>query len=66
MPEMLGPEVAQRALAARPRLTVLYMSGYSHQVIARQQAADAAIAFVEKPFTAEALLTGVRTALDAN
>ena len=66
MPEMLGPEVARRALATRPGLTVLYMSGYSHQVIARQELADQDVVFVEKPFTTETLLTGVRSALDTN
>ncbi len=65
MPEMLGPELAERAVALRPGLRVLFMSGYSHQMIARRQLSDREIAFVEKPFTSESLLVGVRGALDA-
>ncbi len=65
MPEMLGPELAERAVALRPGLRVLFMSGYSHQMIARRQVSERAVAFVEKPFTSEGLLVGVREALDA-
>jgi DNA-binding NtrC family response regulator len=66
MPEMLGPEVARRATAVRPDLKVLYMSGYIHQAIGGADPALAEdIAFVEKRFSAEALLTGVRAALDS-
>ncbi|HWH94121.1 MAG TPA: hypothetical protein VNT03_09685 [Baekduia sp.] len=59
------PELAERARTIRPDLKVLVMSGYIHQMIAQADPARAPdIAFIEKPFTAEALLTGVRTALD--
>jgi PAS domain S-box-containing protein len=64
MPEMLGPELVEQATALRPQLRVLYMSGYTHQAIARQQVADSDVAFVEKPFTAQALLAAVREVLD--
>jgi len=65
MPEMLGPELVERALDGRPDLRVLYMSGYSHQMIARQHAGED-VALVEKPFTSETLLAGVREALDGS
>jgi DNA-binding NtrC family response regulator len=66
MPEMLGPEVARRVTAIRPDVKVLYMSGYVHQAIGGADPALAEdIAFIEKPFNAETLLTGVRAALDA-
>jgi len=64
MPEMLGPELAEQAVAGRPGLRVLFMSGYSHQMIARRRVAERDVAFVEKPFTSETLLAGVREALD--
>lgn len=64
MPEMLGPELAERATSLRPGLRVLYMSGYSHQMIARRQVSEHETAFVEKPFTSDTLLSGVREALD--
>lgn len=65
MPEMLGPEVVRRVTALRPGIKVLYMSGYIHQAIGgADPALTEDIALVEKPFSAEALLTGVRAALD--
>jgi PAS domain S-box-containing protein len=65
MPEMLGPELAGRAREIRPGLRVLYMSGYIHQVVGGLDPAHAAdLQRVEKPFTADSLLTGVRAALD--
>ena len=64
MPGMLGPELAERALLLRPGLRVLYMSGYTHQAIARRQVAESDVVFVEKPFTARTLLVNVREALE--
>jgi CheY-like chemotaxis protein len=64
MPEMLGPELAERATTLRPGLRVLFMSGYSHQMIARRQVSEDEVAFVEKPFTSDTLLAGVREVLD--
>ena len=61
-----GPNARFGALSNSVCRTVLYMSGYSHQVIARQELADQDVVFVEKPFTTETLLTGVRSALDTN
>lgn len=65
MPEMLGPELVERAIALRPALRILFMSGYTHQAIARRQVAESDVAFIEKPFTAQMLLAAVRKVLDA-
>jgi two-component system cell cycle sensor histidine kinase/response regulator CckA len=65
MPEMLGPDLVQRALAIRPQMRVLYMSGYIHQVVGGLDTPHIdQLDFIEKPFTADGLLTGVRAALD--
>jgi two-component system cell cycle sensor histidine kinase/response regulator CckA len=64
MPEMLGPELVERATAIRSGLRVLYMSGYDHQAVTRADTSREDLACVEKPFTAEHLLTRVRQALD--
>jgi PAS domain S-box-containing protein len=65
MPEMLGPELVQRARAVRPGLRVLYMSGYIPQVVGALDTAHIdKLDFIEKPFTADSLLTSVRGALD--
>jgi two-component system cell cycle sensor histidine kinase/response regulator CckA len=67
MPEMLGPELVEEAIAIRPGLKVLYMSGYTHPAAA-QLATPAAKewTFLDKPFTAAALLGRVREVLDAS
>jgi PAS domain S-box-containing protein len=65
MPGMLGPELVARATAVRPGLTAVFMSGYVAQMVELMEGGRGDFAFIEKPFTVEALLTGVRDALDA-
>jgi len=64
MPEMNGRELYSRARELRPTLKVLYMSGYTGDVIASQGILDEGIALIEKPFTHNSLLTKVRQVLD--
>ncbi|HEU4906768.1 MAG TPA: ATP-binding protein [Solirubrobacterales bacterium] len=65
MPEMLGTELAERMREIQPDLRVIYMSGYSHDVLAPQGLTESsASAFIEKPFNAAALLRTVRELLD--
>jgi two-component system cell cycle sensor histidine kinase/response regulator CckA len=64
MPGMLGTEVAERLVEARPGTRVLYMSGYAQPVLASQGTLEPGIALLEKPFTAEDLLGAVRERLD--
>lgn len=64
MPYMGGRELAERLLATRPDLKVLFMSGYVDDPIILQAVEDAAIPFLEKPFTRDGLAKKVREALD--
>jgi PAS domain S-box-containing protein len=64
MPTMLGSELAQRVRELRPDIRVLFMSGYAQPVLGEQIALDGGIDLLEKPFTADALLTRVRGTLD--
>lgn len=59
MPGMNGPEVFARIAAHHPEARVLYMSGYSDNVIARQGVLEEHIDFIEKPFTVNGLLEKV-------
>jgi PAS domain S-box-containing protein len=60
MPEMLGTELVEEARKLRPGLRVVYMSGYSHEVLAPQALlANGGTAFIEKPFSSRALLATV-------
>jgi PAS domain S-box-containing protein len=64
MPEMNGYEMAATLRAARPRLTCLFMSGYSADTVTEHgMPADAPL--IEKPFTPAALVAKVRAVLDA-
>ncbi len=65
MPEMLGTELVESARAIRPDLRVIYMSGYSHELLAPDTLdADGNTTFIEKPFSAQTLLEAVRSLID--
>jgi PAS domain S-box-containing protein len=65
MPGMLGTELVKRISSIRPGLGVIFMSGYSHEVLAPEALADQTnAAFIEKPFNAGELLRTVRGLLD--
>jgi CheY-like chemotaxis protein len=64
LPRMSGRETAASLLAMRPGLRVVYMSGYTDQVVGQQGVIEPNTHFLQKPFTAEALLRKLRLVLD--
>jgi PAS domain S-box-containing protein len=64
MPEMNGQRLARAVKLHRPRLPVLYMSGYPDTSFARTGVGEGA-AFIAKPFSPEALLAALRSVLEA-
>ena len=64
MPNMNGRELAQRLLEVRPEVKILYMSGYTENVIGRNGTLDAGIRLLQKPFTLRDLNLIVREVLD--
>jgi signal transduction histidine kinase len=64
MPKMGGRELAQRMVAARPSIRVLYMSGYDDGKMSHHGVLDAGIDLLQKPITPDRLLIRVRSALD--
>jgi two-component system cell cycle sensor histidine kinase/response regulator CckA len=65
MPGMNGREVAEILLADDPGLTVLYTSGYPADSILRHGAADATVAYIEKPYLVDELGRKVRELLES-
>jgi PAS domain S-box-containing protein len=64
MPGMNGRALAETLAAARPEMKVLYMSGYTHDVIAHSGVLESGTLLIEKPFSTLGLLLRVRAALE--
>jgi len=63
MPGMSGRELADKLVGLRPEIKVLYMSGYTNDLIDQQGLLDRDTILLEKPFTLQSLLTKVYHAL---
>ncbi|MBM9536633.1 PAS domain S-box protein [Desulfobulbus alkaliphilus] len=64
MPEMNGQDLAKKLLALFPELKLLFMSGYTANVIAQHGVLDEGVHFLQKPFVLKDLAAKVREALD--
>ncbi len=65
MPGLNGPELARRLKYFRPEMKVLFMSGYTDNMIYQQGELDASMSLVQKPFSVEGLARKVRDILDS-
>jgi PAS domain S-box-containing protein len=65
MPGMNGRELAQRISEIRPNVKILYMSGYTENVIGHNGMLDAGVRLLQKPFNLRDLKIKVREVLDA-
>jgi len=63
MPDINGPDLAERILALRPHLKVLFMSGCTDSEVVRVKILDRALGFLPKPFTSDSLLERVQKVL---
>jgi CheY-like chemotaxis protein len=59
LPEMNGWAFYQRFIEVHPQSQVLYMSGYSNDIIGRHGVLEDGIQFLQKPFSIEKLLERV-------
>jgi PAS domain S-box-containing protein len=64
LPDMRGPEIAERLRKVRPDVAVLFISGYTHDAIARDGVLELSVNFLQKPFTMTKLGEKVRHMLD--
>jgi hypothetical protein len=65
MPGINGREMAEAVRKLRPRMKVVFVSGYTDDVALLQQLRAQALFFLQKPFTAQALGQMLREALDS-
>jgi len=66
MPEQNGKELSDKLLAFSPGMKVLYMSGYTADIITNQGVIFDNVQFLQKPFSIEDLASKVREVLDAS
>jgi signal transduction histidine kinase len=63
MRRMSGPELVDRLSASRPSLKVVFMSGYTGELMAEREVLKRGITLIEKPFTRTALLNTLHATL---
>jgi CheY-like chemotaxis protein len=63
MPGMTGRELADQLRTLRPEMKVLYMSGYTENVIAHRGVLAPDVAYIPKPFTPQGLAAKVHEVL---
>ncbi|MCB9651600.1 MAG: PAS domain S-box protein [Deltaproteobacteria bacterium] len=64
MPQMHGRALYKEVVALHPEAKVLFMSGYTENVIVHHGVLDDTVDFVQKPFSVRELAARVRQALD--
>jgi two-component system, cell cycle sensor histidine kinase and response regulator CckA len=64
MPHMGGAKLAGQLAAERPRMKVLFVSGYAENTVLRHGAIDVTNSFLQKPFSLKALARKIREVLE--
>ena len=64
MPEINGKDLRDKVVTLRPGVKVLFMSGYTADIIAHQGMLEEGVMVLQKPFSVNELATRVREALD--
>ncbi|MDX1775098.1 MAG: response regulator [Desulfobulbales bacterium] len=66
MPEMNGHELAKRLQSSRPSAKVIFMSGYTDDVIAKHGVLEPGVAFVQKPISTRSIVEKIQECLAVN
>jgi len=65
MPDMNGKELYLYLANTYPELKVIYMSGYTDNVILHHGVLDEGVNFIQKPFSTQSIITKIRQVLDS-
>ena len=66
MPVMNGKDLRDRLLTMKPEMKVLFLSGYTDDIISDQSVIEEGIHFLQKPFSFESLTGEIRKILDGD
>jgi two-component SAPR family response regulator len=66
MPDLSGPELAERLVKSYPDLKVLFISGYTTDILDEYGLVGQDMVLLEKPFTPDGLTRKVRETLDTS
>jgi two-component system sensor histidine kinase EvgS len=66
MPEMNGRDLAEWLQTLYPGMKILFMSGYTAEVIAHRGVLKAGVNFIQKPFATKDLAVKIREVLQEN
>jgi PAS domain S-box-containing protein len=64
MPGLGGRPAAEKIQALRPSMKIIYMSGYTDDMVVRHGVVESGVAFLQKPFSTVELARLVRAVLD--
>jgi CheY-like chemotaxis protein len=64
MPQMNGKELADQLKNSRPKIKVVFISGYASEVLSLKGILDSHIHLIQKPFELDVLAREVRKVLD--
>ena len=65
MPKLNGRQLAEHLAFSRPKMKVMFMSGYTDDAMVRHGFLSPGVAFIQKPFSPQALVRKIRGVLDA-
>ena len=65
MPGISGRQLAERILIKRPRTKILYMTGYTDDMVVQHKVLEPGVQLLQKPFTKAELALKVRATLDS-
>lgn len=65
MPGMNGKELFHKLQAGRPKIKVIFMSGYTSAALTQESFAEPGMNFLQKPFHSVQLLSKIRQVLDS-